>query len=35
MDKWPDKPQEPIAVGACYSSVAVPVTSRRWLSFLR
>ena len=26
---------EPTAVGACSSAVAVPVASRRWLSFLR
>jgi hypothetical protein len=35
MDKRPDKSPEPIAVGACDSTVAVPVTSRRWLSFPR
>jgi hypothetical protein len=27
--------QEPTAVGACRSAVAVHVTSRRWLSFFR
>ena len=31
----PNKSPEPTAVGACRSAVAVHVTSRRWLSFLR
>ena len=31
----PNKSPEPPAVGAGRSAVAVPVTSRRWLSFLR
>ena len=32
---WPNKTLEPTAVGAVHSAVAVHVTSRRWLSFLR
>ena len=32
---WPNKSPEPTAVGACSSAIAVHVTSRRWLSFLR
>ncbi len=32
---WPNKLPEPTAVGAVSSAVAVQVTSRRWLSFLR
>jgi hypothetical protein len=31
----PNKSPEPTAVGAFSSAVAVHVTSRRWLSFLR
>jgi hypothetical protein len=31
----PNKSPEPTAVGAVSSAVAVHVTSRRWLSFLR
>jgi len=31
----PNKSSEPTAVGACRSAVAVPVASRRWLSFFR
>jgi hypothetical protein len=31
----PNKSPEPTAVGACGSAIAVHVTSRRWLSFLR
>ena|ERR1039457_4303994 len=31
----PNKSPKPTAVGACRSAVAVHVTSRRWLSFLR
>jgi hypothetical protein len=34
-DDAPNKSPEPTAVGACSSAVAVHVTSRRWLSFLR
>jgi predicted branched-subunit amino acid permease len=32
---WPNKSLEPTAVGAGSSVVAVHVTSRRWLSFIR
>jgi hypothetical protein len=31
----PNKSPEPTAVGACSSAIAVPVASRRWLSFFR
>jgi hypothetical protein len=31
----PNQSPEPTAVGACRSSVAVHVASRRWLSFFR
>ena len=31
----PNKSPEPTAVGAISSAVAVPVASRRWLSFFR
>jgi hypothetical protein len=33
--QWPNQSPEPTAVGAGRSAVAVHVTSRRWLSFLR
>src|SRR5450759_2386480 len=32
---WPNKSPEPTAVGTVSSAIAVHVTSRRWLSFLR
>jgi len=35
MNPWPNQLPEPTAVGAVSSAVAVHVTSRRWLSFLR
>jgi hypothetical protein len=31
----PNKSPEPTAVGAFRSAIAVPVASRRWLSFFR
>jgi hypothetical protein len=35
LTMWPNKSPEPTAVGAVSSAIAVHVTSRRWLSFLR
>jgi hypothetical protein len=35
MTMLPNKSPEPTAVGAVSSAVAVRVTGRRWLSFLR
>jgi len=35
IDLIPDKSPEPIAIGIYHSAVAVPVASRRWLSFCR
>ena len=34
-DQQPNQSPEPTAVGAGRSAIAVHVTSRRWLSFLR
>ena len=35
MTTQPNKSPEPTAVGACSSAIAVPVASRRWLSYFR
>ena len=35
MTMWPNQSPEPTAVGAVSSAIAVHVTGRRWLSFLR
>ena len=35
VSEWPNKSPEPTAVGAVRSAIAVPVASRRWLSFIR
>jgi integrase len=35
LDGWLFPSQEPAAVGACSSAVAVHAASRRWLSFFR